>query len=466
MSEAIGSIAPSGLVLFLSVDLVGSTAFKAAAKSSEPSPRAPSPQADRYHQWLPVFTGFYYRFPERLAGCLEKESKVAKNINLGKAPAFWKPIGDELVFTKTLHEKTDAFWAIRAFRRAVLEYRDELTQKHPTLGLKATAWLAGFPVANVQIPIGDDAALKEIDLDGEPLLAALQLAQASFQSIRDKSKRVDYLGPSMDVGFRLSKLASTRKFVLSVDLAYLLSDTHQSASDQFEYRYDGRVELKGVLGNKPYPVFWIDMEPTELAKIDDDLLGQRTIKPHEVRALADLFLESTDGKICRPYLVGAEGKVKYGEIPEDHAALLKLMSDAAARDLAREKAAAQADVAGKTLPSEFDKLMTKFREAATQLAAIAFANRQTGLQRPGRPATPVAAKPHAVPAPRDSAKSVPKPPDGMRPTPAPPVAAKPDPPAAPAVAVKMAPSSAPPVGATARRTRPSPKAHSTDRRKR
>lgn len=80
-------------------------------------------------------------------------------------------------------------------------------------------------------------------------------------------RQVDVIGPSMDIGFRISKFASDRKFVVSVEIARILSE---NANNHLSIYVDGVEELKGVLNGIAYPIIWIDMNngnPTNIEKL-------------------------------------------------------------------------------------------------------------------------------------------------------------------------------------------------------
>ena len=95
------------------------------------------------------------------------------------------------------------------------------------LPLKGTAWLAGFPVTNMVIEFPDIGR--------------------------------DYVGPSIDLGFRLAGRATRKKFVISADLALMLVDAVRAlrmSEDDFPIHFSGRESFKGI--SNEYPVFWID----------------------------------------------------------------------------------------------------------------------------------------------------------------------------------------------------------------
>lgn len=123
--------------LLLSVDVAGSTAFKAEHASRGMA------------TWVATFEDLFTDFP----GTLEKAYVGARDRGFPSVdlPDVWKFIGDEIVFVASLTRHDDTLTHIAAFRQAVNEYSDEWRGKFPTLGLKATAWTAGFPVTNAAI---------------------------------------------------------------------------------------------------------------------------------------------------------------------------------------------------------------------------------------------------------------------------------------------------------------------------
>ena len=188
------------LRLFLSADLAGSTAFK--------QKRAP----EEWHQ----FFGEFYR---QLPSLVERQQET-----FGVTPAFWKPIGDEIVFQLALKSLRDVGQALQAFRAAVFAYRGSILESPGDLDLKCAAWTAGFPVGNM----------------------AVQLPNSQW----------DYIGPGMDTGFRLVKEASPRRMLLSVELAWLL--THPAQSEALQLHLGAPMHLKGVAKGRMYPCLWLD----------------------------------------------------------------------------------------------------------------------------------------------------------------------------------------------------------------
>jgi hypothetical protein len=212
------------LKLFLSVDIVGSTKAKHDVQF--------------FHKWRFIFQSFYDDFYARAfesAWASVYQATVTKkpsveHQNLPK-PSFWKAAGDEMLFQVTLASTIHLQICIEAFKNAVDDYAAIIHKKDITrngmestgiLGLKATAWIAEFPVYNAILRIGEQD---------------------------------DYIGPAIDRGFRLTTYSTQEKFVVSVELAYLLVRNPKN-----QFFYDGLYSLKGVPSE--YPVFWLSMGST------------------------------------------------------------------------------------------------------------------------------------------------------------------------------------------------------------
>lgn len=241
--------------LFMSADLGGSTAFKAR----------PYPKEETRPPWLDEFETFY-RFKPRCTG-LE----------------ILKAIGDEVVLYSEIRTAADARRVIAAFRNKLDSANRKYRKKKLALAVKGTAWLAGFPINNHKVRIA---------------------------GLRDP----DFIGPSMDAGFRLTKLSTDSKMVVSVDLALLLL---RGPSLAHHLVFDGTVSLKGVLGGRPYPIIWLPVGA--LATHEADARAQRRVKP--LRTYCREFLTSMDEDswLHVPYLSGDKA---FAKKPGNHVAIL------------------------------------------------------------------------------------------------------------------------------------------------
>lgn len=208
------------LRLFMSADVAGSTAFKAkvdVAGAAEPA-------------WLSVFRGFFANFPIMLMG--QTAAEMVEEDSLPEI-AVWKALGDELILSCPIHTAEEATLLVRALYLAMANYESRYLTALP-LRLKATAWVAEFPGPNIEIEIPELSG-------GGPI--------------------TDFIGPSIDLGFRISKFARPSAVALSLDLVELLLSSRNS--DLLTFQVIGREELKGVMFGRPYPIVW--GRPQELA---------------------------------------------------------------------------------------------------------------------------------------------------------------------------------------------------------
>ncbi len=230
------------LRLFMSVDVQDSTAFKQQADEQDLAP------------WRDYFLAFFRDFPSELERSLPPDAPV---------PQAWKLLGDEIVFSLEVTRLDDAARALTAFRNAVANYRPKV-EKPRNLRLKGSAWVAGFPVGNAVVPV--ERGRGRVD--------------------------EDYIGPSMDTGFRLSKMASRRKLAVSVELAWLL--LHVSARKlQLPLHYEGRCQLKGVMERDGYPFIWTDLyhrKRPPLIAAEDALKPSAPARPRALRIFCERYI--------------------------------------------------------------------------------------------------------------------------------------------------------------------------------
>jgi hypothetical protein len=275
---------PPEFYVFFSVDIEGSTRFKNdVGKSST---------------WGPFFLEFFHSFPSTLANCEVKLAQLLSSANPKSQFVFCKSLGDELIFAKKLTGGFEAFVAVCAAKQAITDYSKKLREHQrdrredgeqhvfPTQ-LKGTMWHAGFPIKNMKV-------------------------------VKDEHPQVpiDYIGPSIDLGFRLAKLSSPWHMSISAPLAWMVAKIqveHPEKIDNLDIKwtYRGRESLKGVLVS-PYPVFCIDVAASadnvgreELTLVEDTRTSARNV----VAFCETLFSENGHG---RPFIVGD----KYGfDIP-------------------------------------------------------------------------------------------------------------------------------------------------------
>jgi len=274
------------LKLFLSADIIGSTAYKQPLDIVKDAP-------EDHALWADIIQGFYKTIDEAFGEHWQNAYNTLKSnpkarsgsaaLLLGPRPRFWKTIGDEVVFWKELTNSlqvwfTLACWlkTIESVRKFFPRHRDESANR---LDVKCAAWIAGFPVRNRVVL---DLVSKR--KPGHEMLEQL----AAFYTESDEEDceappTADFIGPGIDVGFRICGFASARKMSIGLDVAYVLAKSRVKMrrkaatlgllaepffpkdegaedvgfTDRLSVHYSGGEELKGVLGGIHYPKFWI-----------------------------------------------------------------------------------------------------------------------------------------------------------------------------------------------------------------
>lgn len=199
--------------LFISVDMVGSTQFKSRFTGQGSQ------------GWLETFRGFFSNFPLMLAGQVGFEfieSDCTPEINV------WKVMGDEVIFVAEPASAAEITSILCAMLRTMAMYEAKFFDRLP-LRLKATAWLADFGEQNIELDIAE-------------------------LSMGEGGRHLDYIGPDVDLGFRLSKFARASTLVLSLDLLEQLLAADNV--DDLAFYSLGSEELKGVMFGRPYPLVW------------------------------------------------------------------------------------------------------------------------------------------------------------------------------------------------------------------
>ena len=189
---------------------------------------------------------------------------------------MWKSLGDELLFYSKLTNSDQAVYLTLCFIEAIRSYTDHFKGKSLPLSIKGTAWLAGFPVMNAEIKSND---------------------------------KNDFIGPSIDIGFRLTKLPTEKKFIISCDLACFLA----AKSVPIKYHYDGKKSLKGVIDNEPYPIIWIECKRSETNHTEDELYGE--CDNQQLLKFCKVFIEENKKFMIFPFI---EGDGMFGTKPEGY----------------------------------------------------------------------------------------------------------------------------------------------------
>ncbi|OHD56544.1 MAG: hypothetical protein A2014_04430 [Spirochaetes bacterium GWF1_49_6] len=267
-------IETSQLLLFISADLVGSTSIKSTQVNIE---------EDR--SWIGYFKKFYLDLP-----FIVNENLKENNLKID----IWKFNGDEILFKAVINRINDIKVIIGRYIESVREFQEKNSQENSYI-IKTTIWTAGFPVINKEVtPLLRDENSNNKDEITNP-----------YQ---------DYIGPSIDAGFRLTKFADPNKIVLSIELAYIVA---KQFPEDFKIFYSGNEILKGILKERPYPIFFLST-PDKTEEIRNKLIGAGSKDSSIVTQYIKSYIHSIKDPflIVLPYLISSEES--FGEIHPIH----------------------------------------------------------------------------------------------------------------------------------------------------
>ncbi|MEC9346658.1 MAG: hypothetical protein VYB54_10540 [Pseudomonadota bacterium] len=332
------------LRLFLSVDLIGSTSLKHNGTFPIKDPSDISSIEQFGADWFGTIAEFFRIFEEKLQeNWSETQKRYSHRVaQLEEIPCkfgdteieFWKGNGDEMIFVVELQDLDCLRCAMSVWFDTIIDYKKSI--KSNGLDVKSTAWLAGFPVNNTEIVItsrGHDISVDQIDLN--PYKRNLILLDKWYHDRESREKlKKDYIGPSIDLGFRLSGLSTSRQMMISADLAFALTKFSNVASplsfdhlniNYLKLRYEGEVVLKGVLRGKGYPLFWIDLsQDDEYSLAHDDLTGQKYVDRDKIARYCTHFFTKYGNSLIKPFIY-VDGEYQISEPPPNYRQHIKKM---------------------------------------------------------------------------------------------------------------------------------------------
>lgn len=232
------------LIAFFSADMANSTEFKNRHQARYTHDGLVPPRWPRY--FSEIFSRVLQRFDEDM-----RQRRGLIGSTLLARPRLWKINGDELIFNELILPGDEGLkWlaqAVAAFLATIEAIDEEMLPDG--CGLRGCVWSAGFPIRNKQLKVSSQHAPPVIRLGeaDEPL--------PDFDTglyYNDPEEVIDYLGPDMDLGFRLAAITPPGRVACTLDVSYLL----MQRSDSPSIHHIGWREMKGVGGGAPYPVFW------------------------------------------------------------------------------------------------------------------------------------------------------------------------------------------------------------------
>lgn len=193
--------------------------------------------------------------------------------------------------------------AISCWTHAIQEVRRWVRSRSNRLDVKCTVWTAGFPILNKEVVVrnGDDDPFQG---SGDYFIESGTLLNERYRTGDRTKVTTDYIGPSIDIGFRLTGHATPRKLIISVGVAYTLSRSDPPDDiPELNIQYDGSFQLKGVFGGAPYPIFWIDMAAEgDLALLEDQLIIRDHCERDAVRRYCTKFFDENRSYTFPPFI--------------------------------------------------------------------------------------------------------------------------------------------------------------------
>lgn len=227
--------------MFMSADIVGSTAFKGAAQAAG-------------EDWLQAFETLFRELPLVFIGKLAEAFLEADDL---PASGVWKVMGDEMIFLASVRNAGEAAGVLAAFAATVADYDHRLSQRWP-LKVRGCCWAVEFGRRNrvVEIP----------EMFGHSATPYL-----------------DYLGPDVDIGFRLSAHSAHGEVIASPNLIEAICG--DPAAARLRFHPIGEASLKGVIAGQPFPLVLVSAPQQPPARqresIPAEILGRRLRQQRE-----------------------------------------------------------------------------------------------------------------------------------------------------------------------------------------
>ncbi len=269
--------------LFLAVDLVGSTAFKAVEENQSLDEIKARPK------WVSVFDEFYSLFPLNVKREYESNlGPLPRNHPKSGFPKLWKTIGDEVILCCRVVSRSHVSACVEAFLKCLEEYSKKLRDEDNKLDVKGNMWLATFPAPNTSIPLIRDS-------DKEP---DITISEEIEVKIDENPHLFDFLGKAIDTGFRLAKHSSASQCTLTTQLAYLLVCENLAPPEKGRDIHFSNTEIfKGVNDGTPYPCLSISTETrsaqVELLKLEHTVSGKSLYTQSNMKDYLEKFMEIT-----------------------------------------------------------------------------------------------------------------------------------------------------------------------------
>lgn len=174
---------------------------------------------------------------------------------------FWKVLGDEVVYTKSIQKieeislvLSDVYRAVRSINDTIMSEQIGDATTAELMSVKATVWIADISPAH----LGADNIYVEYQINEDEI-------------------KGEYLGTDIDEGFRIAKYTSTNRVVLSADLAALFWEEDALRKEFDKINFVAFRILKGIWNGEAYPIFMYHGD--ESVSFKDSITNETKEKP-------------------------------------------------------------------------------------------------------------------------------------------------------------------------------------------
>lgn len=238
--------------IFFSADLIGSTQKKQFAQ------RQDGRNGLCISSWVSNVVEFYSSFEEAFAK---------------DGVELWKYNGDEILFYARISNWDEALNHVKRFRDAI-EKNNSPENKYP---VKGAVWTAGFPIRNF--------ILRKPAINNDC---------------------IDFIGPDIDLGFRVAALANRDRIAVSPELALGLIGASRE-SREMKWHFYGRKNLKGIVEEGGIPVVFLSSTKDKISLQDkeEEVLGER-MTPAVLEEFLELYFEQSPKWRIREFFSSSE----------------------------------------------------------------------------------------------------------------------------------------------------------------
>lgn len=306
-------------VIFFSADLIGSTPLK--QKMIQITDGIVIPDNS---EWFEEIQYFYLRSFELFKQEFRKINDRADSEGYPalEEPRIWKTIGDEILFWAEVKDTRHVLLYIQCWKSAIQLLRKSfdtlsrelgktITKREKKVGLdvKCCAWIAHFPWRN---KIMFSSAIGSAGRDDNGAVDNNMELLVKYFSGSDEGGDLipDFIGPGIDIGFRLAQQSSHRRFVISTDIAYMMAEAaFQEDRHLPNIHFEGLHILKGVFGGLEYPLFWVDMAIRgDIDVYGSDLQRRKACEAEDIRKFMNQFYQRRSNYMYAPFVVYPEEK--------------------------------------------------------------------------------------------------------------------------------------------------------------